>query len=397
MSFLESLKQALDSLRFSKLRTFLTMLGIIMGVFSVITIISIGNATQSYLDNEFAKIGANIISFNGTNDDSKLVLDDMNLIKKASPEIKNVFSVVSGSASTLINKKDETVYYTGISSQYKSLSAIEMLNGRFINQIDVDYSTNVVVIDEGGAVKLFKKTNVIGEKIEIKDQSTNQTKIFKIIGVTKSESGMFGMFGEFMPIVAYMPITSSMDFCNKNNVDSISIAVDNKTGLSNVGNRIVKALKFKYGSDKKYTAQNTADTQKTLSKVTLALSSLLLVIAIITLLVGGIGIVNILLVSVTERIREIGIRKALGAQKKDIVMQFLAESIIITGVSGIIGIALGVGLGAIISNLIKIPPVVDLKIILLTILGSITLGIIFGVYPAKKAADLDPIESLRYE
>jgi putative ABC transport system permease protein len=123
----------------------------------------------------------------------------------------------------------------------------------------------------------------------------------------------------------------------------------------------------------------------------------LLVIAIITLIVGGIGIINILLVSVTERIREIGIRKAIGAKKKDIVLQFLTESILMTGFSGLIGIFLGVLTGAIISSVIKIPPVVDIKTTLIAFAGSILLGIIFGVYPAKKAADLDPIESLRYE
>lgn len=126
-------------------------------------------------------------------------------------------------------------------------------------------------------------------------------------------------------------------------------------------------------------------------------SSVLLVIAFITLVVGGIGIINILLVSVTERIREIGIRKALGAKKSDIVYQFLTESIVMTSFSGLLGIILGIGAGGFISYMIKIPPVVDIKIIILSFIGSVTLGIIFGVYPATKAADLDPIESLRYE
>jgi len=144
-------------------------------------------------------------------------------------------------------------------------------------------------------------------------------------------------------------------------------------------------------------AQNSADIQKAVGDVLGVVSSILLVIAVITLIVGGIGIVNILLVSVTERIREIGIRKALGAQNRDIIMQFLTESIIMTGVSGIFGILLGIIAGGIISSLIKIPPVVDWQVIIMAFLGSVALGLIFGVYPAKRAADLDPIESLRYE
>jgi putative ABC transport system permease protein len=137
--------------------------------------------------------------------------------------------------------------------------------------------------------------------------------------------------------------------------------------------------------------------QKSFSKMLGIISSVLLVIAVITLIVGGIGIINILLVSVTERIREIGIRKALGAQKKDIILQFLTESIIMTGISGAIGIIMGVAAGNVISYLIKIPPVVNITTIVFSFLGSVGLGLAFGVYPAKKAVDLDPIESLRYE
>ena len=139
------------------------------------------------------------------------------------------------------------------------------------------------------------------------------------------------------------------------------------------------------------------DVQKMFSDVIGVITSVLLVIAIITLIVGGIGIINILLVSVTERIREIGIRKALGAQKKDIVLQFLMESILMTGFAGMIGIVMGVIAGNVISSLIKIPPAVDIPTVVLSFSMSVILGLIFGVYPAKKAADLDPIEALRYE
>ena len=126
-------------------------------------------------------------------------------------------------------------------------------------------------------------------------------------------------------------------------------------------------------------------------------SAVLLVVAIITLVVGGIGIVNILLVSVTERIREIGVRKALGARKRDIIIQFITESIMLTGIGGLVGIIMGIGGGFVISSLIKIPPVINIQVIVLAFLGSVALGLLFGVYPAKRAADLDPIESLRYE
>ena len=164
-----------------------------------------------------------------------------------------------------------------------------------------------------------------------------------------------------------------------------------------IGNRIVRALELNKGKEDVYITYSTQDAQKIFSSIIGVISGVLLVIAVITLIVGGIGIINILLVSVTERIREIGIRKALGAQKRDIVLQFITESIIMTGISGLIGIILGVIGGNIIAQMVNIPPVVDLPVIIMAFMGSVLLGLIFGVYPAKKAADLDPIESLRYE
>jgi putative ABC transport system permease protein len=204
---------------------------------------------------------------------------------------------------------------------------------------------------------------------------------------------------ENFPTTIYTPLGTAMDLFNVKKLDQIilSVYVEGNEALKESGERIVKALEFMHHNTDKYTATNSADMQKSFSKVLGVISAVLLVIAIITLIVGGIGIVNILLVSVTERIREIGIRKALGAQKRDIVVQFLTESVIMTGFSGLVGILLGVIAGGIISALIKIPPVVNFSVIIMSFLGSIALGVIFGVYPAKRAADLDPIESLRYE
>ena len=180
-------------------------------------------------------------------------------------------------------------------------------------------------------------------------------------------------------------------------LDSISVSVEGDELLKPVSDRIIKALEIKKGQSGLFSASTSADQQKIFSSITGVISSVLLVIAVITLLVGGIGIVNILLVSVTERIREIGIRKALGARSRDILLQFITESVIMTGISGLIGILLGLIAGAVIAALVKIPPVVNVGVMVMAFLGSVVLGLIFGVYPAKKAADMDPIESLRYE
>jgi putative ABC transport system permease protein len=258
----------------------------------------------------------------------------------------------------------------------------------------------VVIVDESFVKKFFKEgQNVVGETVTLKTSAGSNVSL-KIIGVIKTGDDLFGSMysSDLIPAILYMPITTAQSiYPNSERLESIMVSLVDKSKLREVGKRIVNTLEMKHNSDDVYIASNSADMQKAFSDVLGVISSVLLVIAIITLIVGGIGIINILLVSVTERIREIGIRKALGAQKKDIIVQFITESIIMTGISGLIGILLGIIAGGIISSLIKIPPIVDIKVITMAFLGSVALGLIFGVYPAKRAADLDPIESLRYE
>ena len=407
MNFSESFKQAFDSLKANKLRSILTMLGIVMGVFSVITIMAIGSAAEGYMNSQFEKIGANTISIDykarNVSQQDWLTMEDMDTIRKAAPEIKNIATVIQRSGSVRIDSKTRDAIVLGVSSQYKSFDLIEMAEGRFINDFDVSASSKVVIVDEFFIQKYYKNVkdpkDVIGETIVFKTPWGSSTNI-KIAGIKKSGDDLFESMlnNEMAPVILYMPVTTVQAiYPNGDRLESISVSVVDKKKLREVGNRIIKALEMKKGNTDIYVAQNSADIQKAISDVLGVISSVLLVIAVITLIVGGIGIVNILLVSVTERIREIGIRKALGAQRKDIVLQFITESIIMTGLSGMVGILLGIGAGSIISALIKIPPVMDVKVILMSFFGSVALGLIFGVYPAKRAADLDPIESLRYE
>lgn len=404
MNFSESFKQAFDSLKANKLRSILTMLGIVMGVFSIITIMALGSATENYMNAQFEKLGANTISitYKNYNVDKQdwLTLEDMEYVKEAAPEIKNIATSIQRSGSLRIGDKTKDAVVLGVSSQFKSFSLIEMEYGRFINEFDVTKRTKAVIVDELFVKKFFKEgQNIIGQNISLKT-SSGGTATLKVIGIMSSGENMFEglMDSDMIPAIIYMPITTVQSlYPNSNRLSSIDVTLLEKEKLREVGNRIVDYLEMKHGREDVYMAQNSADIQKAVGDVLGVVSSILLVIAIITLIVGGIGIVNILLVSVTERIREIGIRKALGAQKKDIILQFITESIIMTGISGLVGILLGIIAGGIISSLIKIPPVIDVPVITLAFLGSVTLGLIFGVYPAKRAADLDPIESLRYE
>jgi putative ABC transport system permease protein len=403
MNFSESLKQAFDSLKSNKLRSILTMLGIIMGVFSVITIVAIGNAAELYMNVQFEKIGANTISITyrtrNIGQSEMLTLEDMETVKKVSPEIKNIATYIQRSGTLRVGENTRDAVALGVSSQYRNFDVIELIDGRFVNDFDISARAKVIVVDEFFAQKYFNRTDVVGESVSFKTSWGSNTSL-KIVGVKKGGDDLFSsmLTNDQIPAIVYMPISTLQNiFFNSKALDSIVVSVEDKDMAREVGNRIVKVLNAKHGKDDLYMAQNTADIQETVNSILGVVSAVLLAIAAITLVVGGIGIINILLVSVTERIREIGIRKALGARKRDIILQFITESIIMTSFSGIIGIILGILAGMVIAKLIKIPPVVNIAVVILAFLGSIGLGLIFGVYPAKKAADLDPIESLRYE
>ncbi|NLD49429.1 MAG: FtsX-like permease family protein [Clostridiaceae bacterium] len=403
MSFLESFKQAIDSLKANKLRSILTMIGIIMGVFSIVTIMAIGNAAEQYINSMFEKIGANVvyISYKNMNVDKNewLKLEDMEIIKKAVPEIKNMATMIRRTGTLRIDKETRNASAYGVSSQYKSFAPIEMAAGRFINDFDVSSGSKVIIVDEFFANKYYKKIDVVGEVLTFKT-SWGKSINLKIIGVTKAGDDLFsGMAAnDTFPAEVFVPITTLQNiFFNNEMLDNIYVTIEEKEGLKEIGQKIVRSLEMNKGKNDIYIAYSSQDEQQIFNTIIGVISGVLLIIAVITLVVGGIGIVNILLVSVTERIREIGVRKALGAQKRDILLQFITESIIMTGISGLLGIMLGVAAGNIISQAIKIPPVVDIPVIISAFMGSVILGLIFGVYPAKKAADLDPIEALRYE
>jgi putative ABC transport system permease protein len=400
MLLLELFKQAFDSLKANKLRSFLTMLGIVMGVFSVIAIMALGNATENYIVGQFEKIGANTYNVyvrgNDITQNERLSLDDIDLLADNVPEIKNITTIGQWFGQLRLGKETRDAIIYEITSQYKNFTVLDMAAGRFISNFDDTARAKVCVVEQSFAERYFGKADIVGEELNLKLGRYN-IKV-KVIGVTAAEDNMLtDLAGDQMPAMLYMPIKTVQSITGYDRLDTIMFSLYPDTDVQLVNNKIIGLLERTHRREDIYYLQSMEDVQKMFSDVVGVITMVLLVISIITLIVGGIGIINILLVSVTERIREIGIRKALGAQKRDIVIQFLMESIIMTGFAGLIGIFLGVVAGNIISTLIKIPPAVDVQIIILSFSISVILGLVFGVYPAKKAADLDPIEALRYE
>lgn len=400
MLLLELIKQAFDSLKANKMRSFLTMLGIAMGVFSVIAIMALGNATENYIEAQFEKIGANTYNIytigNDITQNERLSLDDIDLLVENVPEIKNITTLGQWYGQLRMGTETRNAMIYEVTSQYKNFTVLEMAAGRFISNFDDIARAKVCVVEQSFAERYFGKADIVGEVLNLKLSRYN-IKV-KVIGVVTTEDNLLtGLAGDQMPVTLYMPIKTVQSITGNDRLDTIMFSLYPDTDVQLVNNKIIGLLERVHRREDIYYLQSMEDVQKMFSDVINVITMVLLVISIITLVVGGIGIINILLVSVTERIREIGIRKALGAQKRDIVMQFLLESIIMTGFAGLIGIVLGVVAGNIISSLIKIPPAVDVEIIIMSFSISVILGLIFGVYPAKKAADLDPIEALRYE
>lgn len=398
MTLLDSIKIALSSILAHKLRSALTMLGIIIGVGSIITVVAIGQGGEAALKSQVVGAGNNTISLQfKPKDESVFAMADGSptFTQEALFQIKNIPEVAhviptNSSFETLeVGDNKSSVQISGITNDYFAINKVKTTKGRMFNDSDFSQSNNVVMINEQAAKELFKDENPVGKIIEVKAQP------FEIIGVYTANDEFFGIGFPYM----LMPLSLWPVLYGKDDIQSVTLQAKNADQMEAAGQKAVDVLNYNKPSDLegKYEVQNLEEIKKSISKVTTIMTSIIGGIAGISLLVGGIGVMNIMLVSVTERTREIGIRKALGATRSKILLQFLIEAIMLTMLGGIIGIGLGVGGAYIVSSFAKWPPLVSGQVVLGGVLFSMTLGIIFGLIPANKAAKLDPIEALRYE
>ena len=396
----EYLKMAIDSIRSNKMRAFLTMLGIIIGISSVISIVATGDGLQHYMRSQFEAVGTNTVIVSLNKDeatDSDYITDtDIEALSEMGDFVRAATPQISGVATARFRKTSNTALIYGGTEGLEILGGVSMVNGSFFTESDNLSARNVCVIDTVLAQKFFGSTDVVGMEIslEFKDNLKN----FQIIGVCKSPYG--DMYMEGMPGTVYMPLSTGLSLMNEEaRYNSVYLLSDSEKNNNLMGDTAVRVLEARHNNAGRnvYFKQNLSAQVDMINSMMGTVQSFIVVIAAISLLVGGIGVMNIMLVAVTERTREIGIRKSLGAKTNAILFQFLTESAIITLIGGTIGLVIGVIGAFVFTSFAGITPVFTPYTIGGSILFSAAVGIFFGIYPAKKAAQLSPIEALRHD
>ena len=407
-NIIEYVKMAIQNIIANKGRSFLTMLGIIIGIASVIAIVSIGEGTKNQMNSEIDAVGGGQIFIYCSDDaiieDAYMTAEDMEAIRKIDG-VEGVSSSLSIMGETVTGKGDFSATVTLETQDAPIVNNLTLKRGTYFTEADVVEGRNVCVISDTDAKRMFGSDDVIGMDIDV--QCYDLSKSFRIIGVTtQKENGTFVSYiYEGMPVTLSVPYTAAADFVGDTTGEFTNMVVqaDKKMNSQEISNEVIKTLEKRHQSagEDYYQLQSFQDVMKMMNDMLGMVTAFISFVAGISLLVGGIGVMNIMLVSVTERTREIGIRKALGAKTSSIMMQFLAESAILTVIGGMIGIVLGIaggyGICSIMSSVqgMTITPGVNAVTIIAATLFSCAVGIFFGIYPAKKAAALSPIEALR--
>ncbi|MGN6716971.1 MAG: ABC transporter permease [Candidatus Binatia bacterium] len=396
---------ALRALARNKLRSFLTMLGIIIGVGAVIAMVAIGEGAKRRVQEQIASLGTNLLVIlpgtvtlggarSGAGGRQSLVPADARAIMGEIPVVSGASPVVRQFQQVIVGDQNWGTQIQGIAPEFQQIREWQIREGRFISQADVDTVAKNALIGETVAYNLFGTEDPIGAVIRVKKIP------FRIVGILAAKGQSSN--GTDQDDIVMVPYTSMMKLVmGVTYIQQIIVAAVSADTTQEASTQITALLrqrhKIRPGSDDDFTIRNLSDIAEAASNSATVMALLLGSIASVSLIVGGIGIMNIMLVSVTERTREIGIRMAVGARARDIMLQFIVEAVVMAASGGLIGIFIGVGSSTLIKYLAGLPALIKPEIIAVSFLVSGTVGVFFGFYPAQKAAHLDPIEALRYE
>jgi putative ABC transport system permease protein len=407
MNLLAIMKVAARALGRNKLRTALTMLGIIIGVGAVIVLVSIGQGAQAMVLDQISNMGTNMmyvmpgnLNFGGAalgaGAANTLTDEDVNAMEREIPTIAAASPIVNATSQLVFGNQNWFVRIQGTNQKFPEIRSWKVEDGEFFTDADVRSASRVIVLGKTVAEKLFPGIDPIGETIRVRNLP------FRVVGVL-SEKGQ-SMVGQDQDDTAIIPYTTAQRKLQGRQIPSINqamISAISQDATSVTQRQITELLRQRHkiatGESDDFTVRNMTDAAQTFTQLTTIMTLLLGSIAAISLVVGGIGIMNIMLVSVTERTREIGIRMAVGARPNYVRMQFLTESLVLSLMGGLIGVLIGGGLSVLVSKVLGWPTLVSALSVLISFGFATVIGIFFGYYPAHKAAALDPIEALRYE
>jgi len=402
MNFFETFRVAFEAIMSNKVRSGLTMLGVIIGVMAVILLVSIGEGAQVYITKELTGLGTNLLIITpgktstrgGFHPPSagtvrKLTYDDSLALRRRAWLLTDAVPLVFGTGKIKYQNMGRDIMVIGTTPEFQRVRNLFVDTGSYISQGDVDSKAKVIILGSKVKEELFGADNALGKLVTLSDAR------YRVIGVMQKKGTSLGMD---IDDIVYVPVTSGQELFDTDSLFEIIASTPRSEDVDRAIAQIKNILIKRHAHKEDFTIQTQGAMLETMNTILSVLTAVLGGIAGISLVVGGIGIMNIMLVSVRERTREIGIRKALGARNKDIMAQFMIEAITLSGAGGIIGILLGVGLALLIPLFVTVLPTsVSAWSIIMAFTFSAVVGVFFGVYPARKAALQDPIQALRFE
>ncbi|MCR5666814.1 MAG: ABC transporter permease [Eubacterium sp.] len=388
----QSLKMALKAVLSNKMRSFLTMLGIIIGVMSLVVLVSMASGTTDSVSDQISSMGSDMLSVSITDDDGNpLKLSDLEEIEE-NENISSIAALTQTSLTAVNDSTSETVTVYGTTADYDDIMDVTLSTGRFIKTVDVENHSNIIIISQDLATDIVGYANCLGETISLNGYN------YTIVGILEEDDSSSSSSSTYEAYIPYTTLIRTTDSVSTD-ISSFVVGAADEDSMDAAESYLDSYLLERFGDEDYYSVTSSTEIAETMESVTGMLTLLLGGIAGISLLVGGIGIMNIMLVSVTERTREIGIRKAIGACKGIIMLQFLIESLVVS----LVGCAIGIGLSwvtlkiaAVFASDYDLNFTLSMGVVWIAILFSLAIGVIFGLYPAHKASKKNPIEALRY-